>query len=43
MDAQSNPSPELGEEGRIVRYLKIESKRFAEQLQTVDTWAEDGG
>lgn len=40
---ESNMSPELGEEGRIVSYLKIERKRFAEQLQTVDMWAEDGG
>lgn len=40
---ESNLSPEVGEERRIVSYLKIERKSFAEQLQTADTWVEDGG
>ena len=32
-----------GKEGRIISGFKIERKGVAEQLQTVDTWAEDGG
>ena len=40
---ESKASPEVGEEGRIISGFKIERKGVAEQLQTVDTWAEDGG
>lgn len=39
---ESNLSPGVEEERRIVSSLKIERKRFAEQLQTVDTRAEGG-
>jgi len=40
---ESNPSSGVGEEGRIITNFKIERKGVAEQLQTVDTWAKNGG
>lgn len=40
---ESNLSPGVGEEGRIISNFKIERKGAAEQLQTVDVWAESKG